>query len=122
MHPLPLQTPKKKTVTVKQKRQNLTDSLPAAVTVLGKTFKVTVTNLKGLYGDCDVGAGVIRIHQGLDVDVAKKTLFHEAIHAALGVSGHNEMLKEDQEEAIVRMFEHAFSNCMNLDKISLDKV
>lgn len=107
-------------VTQKQRKENLQNQLPAEIIVLGKTFKVNVSNLKGLYGDCDTHSKVIRIHQGLDINQARITLFHEAIHASFAISGHSYCLSDEQEEGIVRMLEHAFYHCVDVDK--LDKM
>lgn len=107
--------------TAAQKKQELTAKLPTAINIFGREFQIVITNLKGLHGDCDAQKNVIRIHQNCTPEQARSTLFHEAVHAALAVSGHNEMLKEDQEEAIVRMFEHAFYHIVDVDKLRLDK-
>lgn len=110
---------KKKTITAKEKREELQASLPRKVEIFGKEFDIVITNLKGLHGDCDTAKGVIRIHQNCSIESARSTLFHEAIHAALAVSGQNEMLREDQEEALVRMLEHAFYRIVNVDKLDV---
>jgi hypothetical protein len=111
---------KKKSLTAKQKKEDLQAVLPKSITVLGKQFEVIVTNLKGLHGDCDATKGVIRIHQNCTIEVARSTLFHEAIHAALDVSGQGEMLREDQEEALVRMLEHTFYHIVDINKLGIN--
>lgn len=107
--------------TVKQKKEDLQAALPSCINVFGKEFDIIITNLKGLHGDCDATKGVIRIHQNSSIESARSTLFHESIHAALAVSGQNEMLREDQEEALVRMLEHAFYHIVDVNKLRLDK-
>lgn len=102
-------------------KQLLQSELPSSVSILGRELKVTVTNLKGLHGDFSLDKSLIRIHQSVPVESAKDTLFHEMIHAALAISGHNEMLTEGQEEAIVRMMEHAFSGYFDIKKSTIDK-
>ena len=80
-----------------------------------------VSNLKGIYGDCSVSEKKIRIHQTQSVEAAKHTLWHEAIHAALGLSGITELLDDKNvnlEEAVVRCIEHAFSDVVNLDLLA----
>ena len=104
----------------KTKKAALQAVLPAAINVLGKTFTVQVTSLKGLHGDCNPDTGVIRIHQNLTPETAQMTLFHEAVHAAFAQSGQNEMLKEGQEEALVRMIENSFYHIVNVSKLSVD--
>lgn len=103
--------------TAKQKREELQKALPESVQIFGRQFKVVVTNLKGLHGECDPDKNIIRIHQGVGVESAKQTLFHEAVHAAFAVSGQSELLKEEQEEAIVRMIENAFLHIVDIDKL-----
>ena len=108
--------------TAKQKRELLQGLLPKEISILGKPFKITVTNLKGSHGDCNEDTYEIRIHQNLEIEQARMTLFHESIHAALAISGHKQMLKEDQEEALVRMLEQTYADCIDIDKLAnLDK-
>jgi hypothetical protein len=38
----------------------------------------------------------------------ERTLFHEICHMLLFLSGHSYKLKEDDEEALIRAFEHGF--------------
>jgi hypothetical protein len=77
-----------------------------------------ITNLKGLCGDFSCDKNLIRIHQAQDLETARCTLFHECIHAALAISGHNEMLTESQEEAIVRLLEHTFSDSIDVNLLT----
>jgi Zn-dependent peptidase ImmA (M78 family) len=113
-----IQEKKSAALTTKKKREALQADLPNKITVLGRAFEVVITNLKGLHGDCNLDKNVIRIHQNCTPEQARVTLFHEAVHAALAVSGHNEMLKENQEEALVRMMEHAFNSCIDINKLT----
>lgn len=108
-------------MTIKQRRDALAEALPRAISILGREFSVAVTNLKHLHGDMDDDKSLIRIHQNLSIEEARTTLFHEAVHAAFFVSGHKEMLKEEQEEAIVRMIEHAFYKIVEVEKLAVDK-
>ena len=101
----------------------LENNLPRQISVLGKLFDVKITKLKGCYGDCDDSKAQIRIHNNLDLDIALSTLFHEAIHAAFAVSGQNQLIKEEHEEGLVRMLEHAFKDIVDIKKLApaLDK-
>ncbi len=115
---------KTKAKTAKQRREELQAKLPRKVLIFGKEFEVVVTNLKGLHGDCDEDKYIIRLHQNLDIDTARKTLFHETIHAALAVSGHKYMLEDKDgdgkhEEALVRMLEQAFYHIVDVDKLQV---
>lgn len=87
---------------------------------MGRKLDIVITNLKGLHGDFNIDKNHIRIHQNQTIDEARATLFHEALHAALAISGQNEMLKEDQEEALVRLLEHAFNHIVDIDKLSAE--
>lgn len=107
---------------VKAKKKAIEAALPSSIQVLGKTFEVQICNLKGIYGDCNVMDRKIRIHQAQTVESAQHTLWHESIHAALGISGLTELLDDrnsNLEEAIVRCIEHAFSDIVDLKKLSL---
>lgn len=109
-------------MTAKQKREVIQKALPNKISILGKEFKVVVTALKGLHGDCDVDKRVIRIHQNSTVESARETLFHESLHAAFAVSGLKEIITDEQEEAIVRMIEHSIYHIVDVDKLAtLDK-
>lgn len=107
--------------TSKDKKLALAAQLPSSVSIFGREIKVLVTTLKGLHGDFTADTNTIRIHQTSDIYAARATLFHEAIHAALTISGQNEMMKEDQEEGLVRCLEHAFMHIVDIDKLALDK-
>lgn len=110
-----------KSKRVNKKKLELESQLPKSITILGKEFKIVVTSLKGLHGDCNVSDKLIRIHQNLTKDEALSTLFHEAIHGALGISALNEMLSENLEEAIVRLIENAFADIVDITKLSKEQ-
>ena len=112
--------PKKPKATAK-KKADIEAALPSHVSIFGRKIKVVITNLKGLHGDFSIDKNLIRIHQAVPVESAKDTLFHECVHAALAISGHNEMFSEQQEEALVRMIEHAFAHIVDVDKLKVDK-
>jgi len=104
-----------------KKKHDLGDSLPKFVYVFGKKIPVIITSLKDLHGDFNLETNEIRISKDYDLESAKSTLFHECLHAALAISGQNELLNEKREEALVRMLEHAFAHSIDFDKLSLDK-
>lgn len=109
-------------MTAKQKREAIKTALPASISILGKTFKVTVTSLRGLHGDCDIDKKIIRVNQNSSIEDARETLFHESLHAAFAVSGLKEIITDEQEEAIVRMIEHSIYHIVDVDKLAtLDK-
>jgi hypothetical protein len=84
--------------------------LPSSVDVLGCTFKVTCRPMKkGLYGETDVLARTIDISTEYPLDVQWSAFLHEVIHAALGVSGQSEGLKDTKEEGIVLALENALA-------------
>lgn len=87
--------------------------LPGSVTILGETFVVRACKLpKNLQGDCDIGKREVRIKESLPPHLQYQTLWHEMVHAALGISGVAEMLATAEgdcrmEEAVVVALEHA---------------
>ena len=90
-----------------------------SVDVLGEKFVVRACKLpKNLQGDCDIGKREIRIKESLSPKLQYQTLWHEMIHAALGISGVAEMLATAEgdcrmEEAVVVALEHAlFPYCL----------
>jgi len=94
--------------------------LPTSIRVLGVPFTIEWdAELSGDdYGESNVFERRIRI--GASCDNAEKratTLLHELIHAALGTAGHDELLGDSTEEAIVVCLEHAL---MPLVKTILD--
>ena len=99
------------------------DSLPKKIKVLGIEFEIKLCTLKDEFGDCTIDTRLIRVdkHQGLDQ--ALITVWHEAIHAALAVSGLNELLAptDGLEEAIVRCLEHSFADIVDIYKLAIDK-
>lgn len=110
---------------VKKKRLAIESALPSKIVVFGIPFEVKVCNLKGSSGDCTLDDRVIRIHQTQSLEQAKATLWHEAIHAAIGLSGLSELLEEKStsgnlEEALVRCMEHAFSDVVDISKLAVD--
>lgn len=94
--------------------------LPVSVQVLGVPFDIEWNApLSGDdYGETNVFARRIRVGQSCDTaEKRASTLLHELIHAALGTAGHDEMLGDKAEEALVVCLEHAL---MPLVKTILD--
>jgi Zn-dependent peptidase ImmA (M78 family) len=80
--------------------------IPASIQISGHDFAIETSELEEMYGDCDVQQRKIRINSAKSLEKQWETLFHEVIHAILGISGHSELLKEDGEEALTRLLEH----------------
>jgi Zn-dependent peptidase ImmA (M78 family) len=88
------------------KRAGRVPKLPKSLLISGHKFIVECSELEEMYGDCDVQQRKIRINSSKSSEKQWETLFHEVIHAILGISGHSELLKEDGEEALTRLLEH----------------
>lgn len=89
--------------------------LPKIIQVLGVDFTVEEdpSMPEDEYGETLIEKRTIRInpkHKELYLD----TFWHEVFHAAFGVSGQSFLYDEKQEEALVRMFEHALSPYLKL--------
>lgn len=86
--------------------------IPTSITILGKKIKIRkpkkLVDQSGqeLFGLFDHDKMTIYVSQSKGHDM-NSTFFHECIHAVLFISGHNETLEHEQEEAIVRVLEHA---------------
>ncbi len=90
--------------------------METTVSVLGVNFIVKYSDLskEELCGDCDVNKRIIRISTHITPDEQVSTLFHECIHAALGIAGINNLITEEVEEAIVCCIENAFNPHINI--------
>lgn len=90
-------------------------SLPKHLTVFGRVIPVQLTDL---HGECVGLTTIPRFNEGMAIKVqpdvtqaqAELTLFHEACHAALTISGVGALLGEDdgREEAVVLAIEAAW--------------
>ena len=78
--------------------------------VLGVPFKIVYANLEkeGVYGDCDPLSQIIRIDNTIPLDHQHKVLAHELTHAALRISGLNELVGDKVEEAICVLMETTY--------------
>lgn len=84
--------------------------LPDVIHVLGVPFTVewNAPISEEDYGETKIFARSIRIGQSCDSSEKRaSTLLHELIHAALGTAGHDEILGDKTEEALVVCLEHA---------------
>lgn len=82
------------------------------VDILGVPFTV-IRSTKKMPDEKDHGETVVldrRIYLNPTVnktpDEMASTLLHEVIHAILGISGQDQLFKEDQEEGVVTALEH----------------
>ena len=101
-------------------------SLPTKINIFGKTVSVVRVEMKdGEFGEYEQHKRIIKINKKSAQEEAFETLFHEAIHAALHISGLSAMLpvdkKVDLEEAIVTCLENAFSDAIDVDKLRVEK-
>ena len=80
------------------------------IDVLGVPFTIVYANLEkdGVYGDCEPLSQTIRIDNTIPIDHQQKVLAHELTHAALRISGLNELVDDKIEEAICVLMETAY--------------
>ena len=78
--------------------------------VLGVPFTIEYTDLEKdvVYGDCEPLSQTIRIDNTIPLDQQQKVLAHELTHAALRISGLNELIDDKIEEAICVLMETAY--------------
>lgn len=77
----------------------------------GQTFRILPTDIGDDYfGRMMFDMKVIQVHPTLKIGtgVFRDTVRHELLHAALAMGGLNHILKEEQEEAVVRCVENLF--------------
>lgn len=90
----------------KKRAKGIIPPLPGSLVISGHDFEVELAHMEDRYGDCDVTKRKIRIDPTEPLDRQWETLFHETIHAVLGLSGYSELLKDDLEEALVVLLQH----------------
>ena len=73
----------------------------------GEKFKVSYEDIED-FGQTHFDKKLIVIRKGLSKEDSKRTLFHEAIHAALFMSGISFTFEGGQEEAVVRALDNIF--------------
>jgi len=101
-------------------------TLPTKINIFGRDILVRREEMKeGEFGEYEQHKYLIKISKRSDINEARQTLFHEAIHAALHISGLSMVLPDndgiDLEEAIVVCLENAFGHLIDVDKFKLDK-
>lgn len=102
--------------------------LPKKIMVMGKEFDVRYTdNLhdedrQELYGETHGREFRININTKYSYEAQRITLFHEAIHAALSVSGLTHLLTEKLEEALVSAIESSFADAVDVYALTAPEV
>jgi hypothetical protein len=95
--------------------------IPTHIIILGKKIKIKkprklVDELgQELFGLFDHDKMVIHVSQSKDHN-KYSTFLHEILHAILFISGHNETLEHEQEEAIIRAIEHGLFPILEVTK------
>lgn len=101
--------------------------LPTQIKILGKIFQVSYVptlidaeTKEELFGETHGRDFKIEISTRFPRDIQEKTLFHEAMHAALSVAGLDHILEDRVEEAIISCLENAFSDVVNVHSLAVD--
>ena len=81
-------------------------TLPKSIIIAGHSFSVEEMLLEDKHGECDVAGRKIRINSESSLEMKWHTLFHEVLHAVLGIAGLSEILEEKVEEAVVLSLDH----------------
>lgn len=81
-------------------------TLPSNVTLLGRDIPVTRARLKGALAQFDRIKMVITMSTTCPDDQAERVLVHEMIHAALYLSGVQQVMSEELEEAVCTALEN----------------
>lgn len=85
--------------------------IPTHIMILGKKIrtrkpkKLVDESGQELFGLFDHDKMIIYVSKSKDHNI-HSTFLHEILHAILFISGHNETLEHEQEEAIIRAIEH----------------
>lgn len=69
---------------------------PLTIRILGRDYKVRRARLKGAYGECDGGLGLIRLAKHHDTFQEQDTLLHEVLHGILRQQGREWTEAEEQ--------------------------
>jgi hypothetical protein len=82
---------------------------PTGITIGGVPFKVTYPAKmeENQVGESDAMERTIKIKANQKGDEFERTLLHEVVHAAMGISGISELFDEKIEEAIVICLENS---------------
>ena len=73
----------------------------------GEKWKIIYKDIEE-FGLIDIDNREIFIRCGLSEEDSRRTLFHEATHAAFHMSGLSYLFEDNQEEAIVRALDNLF--------------
>lgn len=101
------------------------DELPANLVILGQEFSVELGDLSSessdehAYGETHGYDRKIIIDKAHPRKTLDRTLFHEAIHAALHVGGAVALLDDKVEEAIVMCMEAAFADIVDIRSLEV---
>lgn len=105
-------------MSVKNKPTIQSKEVLKRLNILGVPFEVVLADLEdGTYGETDGHARKILINRNQPKSLVMSTLFHEAIHAILHVTGHTELLTHQQEEALVIALESALAHAVDFSKL-----
>lgn len=93
--------------------------IPQKIRILGQDITISRKDMKeGDYGEYLEYKCQININKTLGYEEAVATLVHEAIHAALHISGQSQHLSMKLEEGIVICLENAFSHAVNINNLT----
>lgn len=82
---------------------------PTQITISGRKFRVTQpdkVDSDDSLGDSHVDRRLIQIKAGQTDADFESCLLHESLHMMLAISGHNQDLSDDKEEALVICLEY----------------
>lgn len=74
------------------------------IKLLGKTIKLRSTNNPELFGEYKADEKTIYLN--LSTDDLESTLLHEMVHALLAITAQDQLLSDEQAEAVCRIAEH----------------
>lgn len=97
----------------KVKRGRKPRGFPSSIQLFGYKVKVIYCHImprgtEDCYGLTYLNEKAIYISLDQPKEEMERTLFHELCHMLLFLSGHHFKLSEEDEEALVRAFEHGF--------------
>lgn len=81
--------------------------IPKSVNILGKTIKIVIKNMDEEHGMFHLDKREIWLDPTQSNEDAVSSLNHEIFHGILQIGGFAFTLKSKQEEALVRLLEHA---------------
>ena len=98
------------------------EDLPSHIIILGQKFRIEVCDMdENDYGETLGYERLIKISKHQSKELVMHTLFHEAVHAALHVTGQTSLLSDNMEEAVVMAMEAAFAEAIDIDKLAIDE-